>query len=76
MCTNERKNSTEVRDRENRECPCVMLQSIAVCFVACPISQAGISVPANVSISQIDRQTDRRTDRHTYRQTDRQTDSY
>jgi hypothetical protein len=43
-----------------------MLQSIAVCFVAFPISQAGISVPANVSISQIDRQTDRQ-------QTNRQT---
>jgi len=57
MGTNERKNSTEVGDRENRGCLCVMLQSIAVCFVACPISQAGISVPANVSVSQTDRQT-------------------
>jgi len=56
MNTNERKNCTEVGDRENRGCLCVMLQSIAVCFVACPISQAGISVPANVSITQTDRQ--------------------
>jgi len=58
MGTDERKNSTEVGNRENRRCLCVMLQSIAACFVACPISQAGISVPANVSISQTDSQTD------------------